>query len=136
MDLVIDSNVIFSALISPKGKTRDLLFSENLQLFAPEFLFEEFNKYRKEIIDKSGLTKKDLETAFSIISRRVLFVPFSRFKSYIHIALKISPDPNDTEFFALAISKGIPLWSNDKALKKQASVKIFSTSDLIEYYKI
>lgn len=43
MDLVIDSNVLFAALIK-KGVTSELLFKHTL--FAPEFIFEEFKKYK------------------------------------------------------------------------------------------
>ena len=45
MDLVIDANIFFSILIR-KGKSEDILFQEDLHLFAPEFLFEEFDKYK------------------------------------------------------------------------------------------
>jgi len=48
MDLVIDANILFSVLIK-KGKTEELLFKDTLHLFAPEFFFDEFEKYRKLI---------------------------------------------------------------------------------------
>ncbi len=46
MDLVIDANILFSVLIR-KGKTEELLFEDDLHLFAPEFIFEEFRKCQK-----------------------------------------------------------------------------------------
>ena len=52
MDLVIDANVLFAVLIK-SGKTEDLVFSEYIHLFAPEFLFEEFEKYQKYILGKT-----------------------------------------------------------------------------------
>lgn len=47
MDLVVDANVIFSALIAGQGKTHELLFNNTLQLYAPEFLLEELRKHRE-----------------------------------------------------------------------------------------
>ncbi len=52
MDLIIDANILMSALISNYGKNFDLIFNERLSLFAPEFLFEEIKKHKGEIIEK------------------------------------------------------------------------------------
>jgi len=46
------------------------------------------------------------------------------------LAEKISPDPNDLMYFALALKLKCPIWSNDKELKKQNEVIIYSTEDL------
>lgn len=37
MQLVIDANIVISAIISSAGKTADLIFSEDIELIAPEF---------------------------------------------------------------------------------------------------
>ncbi|PIN85274.1 MAG: hypothetical protein COV47_03030 [Candidatus Diapherotrites archaeon CG11_big_fil_rev_8_21_14_0_20_37_9] len=42
---------------------------------------------------------------------------------------KISPDPKDVPYFALALKLRCPIWTNDKLLKKQKKVKIISTSE-------
>ena len=47
MELVVDANVVFSALIK-EGVTIKLLFDPNLILYAPDFFLEEFNKHREE----------------------------------------------------------------------------------------
>jgi predicted nucleic acid-binding protein len=43
------------------------------------------------------------------------------------------PDPDDIDFTALALKLDCPLWSNDKELKQQTVVKVFSTSELISF---
>lgn len=35
----------------------------------------------------------------------------------------------------LSLVKKIPLWTNEKILKQQSIVKVFSTSDLVEFWK-
>ena len=50
MDIVIDANVFLSALISPGGKTCEMLFNDRLKLFAPEWLLEEFEEHKQEIL--------------------------------------------------------------------------------------
>ena len=42
MDLVVDANEIFAALIK-ESKTHELIFDERLHLFTTEFFFAEFN---------------------------------------------------------------------------------------------
>jgi predicted nucleic acid-binding protein len=60
MLLVVDANVLFSALIA-RGTTCDLMFSERLQLIAPEFLFRELEEHKDELIEKSSLSEVDFE---------------------------------------------------------------------------
>jgi len=135
MELVVDSNILFSAIISSGGKTRALLFYDALALFAPEFLLGEFAKHKQEILKKSKLPYNEFNLAMSLISSRITFVPLPEFRRFISKAGKVCPDANDTEFFALAMSKCIPLWSNDKVLKKQGVVKVLSTTELIKRFK-
>lgn len=132
MELVVDSNIIISALISPSGGTNDLLFSNKIKLFAPEFLLEEIKKYSSEIVKKSGLSEVDLDLALSIIMSTVNLIPFSEFKQFIKKAEEICPDPKDIEFFALALSLNCAIWSEDKRLKKQDAIKVISTTELIK----
>ena len=47
--------------------------------------------------------------------------------------LKLAPHPKDAEYFALALRFVFPIWSNEKAFKKQSKVKVFSTSDLVSF---
>ncbi len=46
--------------------------------------------------------------------------------------LEISPDPKDIRYFALALWLGIPLWTNEKRLKGQDKVLVFTTSDFLK----
>ena len=39
-------------------------------------------------------------------------------------ALVASPDENDSEYFALAMKFGCPIWSNDKRIKLQDKVRV------------
>ena len=60
MDLVIDANVLFSVLIK-SGKTEELLFEEDLHIFAPEFIFEELEKYKDLILEKTERSKEEFD---------------------------------------------------------------------------
>ena len=46
MKLVVDANILFASLIKD-SLTAELLVSDKLNLYAPEFLFDEFIKYKQ-----------------------------------------------------------------------------------------
>ncbi len=133
MDLVVDANIVFSALIK-ENKTYELLFDEVLHLFAPEFFFLEFEKHVKEILEKSEKREDDFIRLATIIKKKISFIPLEELLPYLDEAEKICPDCNDVAYFALALKLKCAVWSNDKALKKQDKILIFSTEDLLRVF--
>lgn len=134
MLLVVDANVLFSAIITG-AKTSDLMFSGWLQLIAPEFLFAELEEHRGEILAKSSLAKDDFEKFTSLLKRRIDVIPRREFEKFLPDAKVFSPDPDDAEYLALALQFGAAIWSDDKELKRQTKVKVLSTKELIEFLK-
>lgn len=134
MDLVIDANVLFSVLIK-KGKTEELLFEDDLHIFAPEFIFDEFEKYTNLILEKTERSKEDFDKLMNILKKRIKTIPNEETEKYISEAEKISPDEKDVDYFALALKMRCALWSNDKVLKtKQEVVVVYSTEDLVKMF--
>lgn len=135
MELVIDANVLISALISPPGKSCELIFFDELKLSAPELILKEFLSHKQEIINKSKLSEEDVQTLLSLLISKISIVPFSEFSEFLSKAKQVCPDEYDIEYFALALRLNCPVWSNDKDLKAQTLVKIYSTHELIELLK-
>ena len=133
MEFVVDANILISALVAPRGKTCEMLFSDKLKLYVPEFLLEEVDKYKEEISQKSGLSFEELNLLFSLIFMNIEIIPFSEFENFIEEASKICPDPNDVKYFALALKLKCSLWSNDKKLK-EGSLKVLTTSELLSLF--
>ncbi len=131
MKLVVDANILFAALIK-EGSTAKLLISDKLQLFAPEFLFEEFSKYEKLILKKTHRSNKEFKHFLGLLKEQITIIPKKIIVPFFDKAEKISPDPKDTVYIALALAIKSNIWSNDKKLKEgQKRVKIFSTGELI-----
>ena len=128
MDLIIDANILFSALIK-EGATCELIFSHTL--YAPEFLLEEFSKYKKYILKKTKRGETDFAELIQILKRNIIIISFKEIAPFIKQAEKICPDKNDTPYFALALKLNIPIWSNDKKLKNQKHIKIYTTEELL-----
>ena len=132
MKLVIDAIVLFAALIK-EGSTAELLISDKLQLFAPEFLFTEFVKYKEIILKKTHRSLEEFDQFFDILKEQITVIPKNEIIPFMDKAEKISPDPKDIMYLALAFALKAYLWSNDKKLKKDQNViTVFSTEELIE----
>lgn len=135
MELVVDANVVIAALISPQGHTADLFFSVPFEISAPELLLAEIEEHRLELLKKTGLTPADFDKALSFLTPRIKLFPIEELLKFLPRAKEICPDKDDVAYFALALKLNCPLWSNDKELKEQKEMKVFSTSEVLELAK-
>jgi len=132
MKLIVDANVLFSALIKD-GLTAELLISDKLQLFAPEFLFTEFAKYEDLILRKTHRNEEEFNNFLEILKEQIFIVPKKEIIPFMDEADKISPDPKDKLYLALAIALKSSIWLNDKKLKQgQDKITVFSTEELLK----
>ena len=130
MDLVIDSNILFAALLKESG-TSDILFKH--VLYAPEFIFEEFRKYKDYLKGKTKRNEENFNEMFELFERNVILIPKKEIEPFMEKAKRISPDEKDIVYLALALKLKCALWSNDKYLKeKQNAAQVYSTEELIE----
>ncbi len=95
MDLVIDSSILFAALLKESG-TSNILFKHTL--YAPEFIFEEFRKYRDYLKDKTKRTEEDFNKLFDLFELNVILIPKNEIDPFIKQADKISPDAKDVPY--------------------------------------
>jgi predicted nucleic acid-binding protein len=134
MRLVIDTNIIFSALIKDSITRRILLISK-YDFFIPEYVFIEIQRHSNEIMKKSGYDQDDFDTMLDTLISNVNVIPTEEFKEYIPKAFKIMKDidEDDTSFLALALMiKGDGIWSNDPHFDKQNDIKVWKTKDIVK----
>lgn len=130
MDLAVDANVLFAALIKD-SITHTLLLSDKLHLFAPDFVFTEFEKHKEEILEKTERTDEEFFHLLEILKRKLVLVPLQTLVPYIEEAERLTPDPDDMAYFALALHLHCAIWSNDKRLKEQHQIPIYHTHELL-----
>ncbi len=134
MDLVIDANILFAALVK-RGTTAELIFRNEFNLYAPEFIFEEFEKYKEMLIGKTERTDEEFNQLLRILQRKITTIKCEESDMFFQKAEKIAPDEKDSTYLAVALKYTCAIWSNDKNLKeKQEVVKVYSTQDLIELF--
>ncbi len=71
-----------------------------------------------------------------ILNRRIKTTPNEDTWQYVQKAIEISPDRKDADYIALALKLKCPLWSNDKKLKDQEEVRVYSTKELIREFNL
>ncbi len=129
MDLVVDANVLIAALIKDSF-SYNILFSDKFHLFTPEYIFTEFEKHKEEILEKTERTTEEFFRLLEILKRRIVLVPLEELRLYVKEAERITPDPDDMAYFALALKLNCAIWSNDKKLKEQGAIKVYHTHEL------
>ena len=135
MDLVIDANSLFAALIK-NGKSAEILLNVSCNFFTPEFILSEFEKHKVDIMTRTHRDLNDFMAVFNRIMEIVKVVPKEEIESFLDEADRISPDPDDVMYFALALKLKCGIWSNDGKLKEPDMVKVYSTEDLIRKFEL
>lgn len=131
MKLVVDANVLFSAAIRD-SKTSDLLLNDDLELYAPEYLFDEFKKYQETLLEKTYRTDEDFENFLEILQSRIKTVSKEKFENELVEAKTFTPDPKDVPYLALALHIDASVWSDDTDFQEQDRVNVFTTTELVE----
>lgn len=137
MNVIIDSNTLFSALIKDSTTRRIILDYDGLFLF-PSYIFIEMQKHKAELLKKSGMAENDLNKLLQLVLKKAVIVPNEVLLPYKEEAYEIvkAIDPDDVLFFACALAyKNSIIWSDDKRLKRQPKVQVLNTEEFAEYIK-
>ena len=132
MNIVIDSNVLFSALIKD-SLTRGLILRYTGFFLFPSFIFEEMKEHKDELVSKAKMPQKDFNELLNLILSKVLVIPNETLKPYCKEALEIVKgiDSDDQIFIACALAyPNSILWSDDKKLQNQSRVKVLKTEQI------
>ncbi len=123
MKLVVDTNIVFSAIISDKGKIGELLLNKpnNLHYLSPIFLLDELNNHTEKILSITGYTADEYQQIKLFITKNIQFIDSgminkSDWETAYHLLKDI--DEMDTAFLALNLQHDGLLWTGDKKLIK------------------
>ncbi len=131
MKLVIDANILFSFFKKDSFTRRFMLSHPEIELFTPMYVFDELEEHKEEIKSKARIDERVLELSTKELLEYVTIVSLDEFKKFWEEAKRISPDPDDVEYLAVALSLSCAIWSNDKDLKEgQSRIMVIATGEL------
>jgi predicted nucleic acid-binding protein len=126
-----------SALIKD-SVTRELIINSKDNLLFPEFEFDEIEKHKEEILEKSKLSLQEFADLSSKLLKYVRIVKNEEILDYKNQAFDIigKIDEDDVIFIATALACNAVIWSDDSDFQKQNIVKISTTFEMVKNYKI
>lgn len=132
MKLVVDANVVISALIA-NSKTRELIVTLEPDLLTPEVVHNEIGNYKDLIVEKSGMDADRVNQFIELLFQYIDVIPATDFYPFIEQANKAigATDPDDILYVACALACEASIWSDDSDFDEQDLVPVYSTSDVL-----
>jgi predicted nucleic acid-binding protein len=143
MKIIVDSNIVFSAILNSQGKIGQLIIngSKFFKFYTVGLLKDEIEEHKDKILKISGFTKEQFIKSYQTITKRIVFVDeiLISDKDLIKaIDLVAQIDENDALFVALTNHLNGKLWTGDKklitGLKKKRYSKTITTNELYEQF--
>lgn len=143
MKVVIDTNILFSALINSNSNIGNLILngSKYFEFYTVNYLLYEIDKHYDKILKISKLEKINLDELLRILLNKIQFyneelIPITTRENAFKLVHNI--DLNDLYFIALAEHLNAKLWTGDKKLVKglvsKHYNKLINTQELKEMY--
>jgi len=133
MKIVIDSNILFSALIK-NSTTRTIILMHEEKFLFPDYIFQELEKHKQLIFKKSELPEKEFNALMQEILSKVTVIPNITCSSFKDKATQLVKDidEEDVQFVAGTLANpGSILWSDDKKLKQIKEITVLNTAEII-----
>jgi predicted nucleic acid-binding protein len=123
MKIIVDTNIVFSAILSSSGKIGQILIygRKQFEFYAPNLVKTEVKRHRDKMIQMGQLTEEDFEETRDDIYSCITFISEEQIPyKYWHNAIPIvrETDMDDIAFVVLAEYLDAQLWTGDKKLLK------------------
>ena len=129
MKIVIDTNIVFSAILNSQGKIGQIIINSSnfFNFYTVGLLQEEIWNHKGKILDISGFTNEQFIKSYETITKRITFVDEVLISQEILVEARdivIDIDENDALFIALTNHINGVLWTGDKKLVSGLKKKI------------
>jgi predicted nucleic acid-binding protein len=143
MRIVVDTNIVFSAVLNTNSKIAKIILKPNsgLNLYATDTLRNELFEHKSKLKKLAGYTEDEYLNLTSLVISRIRFInagliPVKIFRKAELLLHEI--DIDDTEFVALAEHIRGVLWTGDREMTnrliRSGWRKLISTNEL--YHKL
>ena len=145
MRIIVDTNIVFSALLNSNSRIGRLLLDSRgkFQFYSCKYLQKEIHRHTDKIRRYSGLDNDNLSELIALIESRIFFIEEELLPSTIIAEAKelvAGVDFDDFAFVAIANHLDAWLWTGDKKLmlelRQKGFRRIVSTTDLWDLQEI
>lgn len=141
MKVVVDSNIVFSAMLNPESSIGDIILNsqDTFSFYACEYLREEIMDHKDKIIKLTGYNEREYSEVLLLVYKQVDFfsestIPFEFWQKAADLVRDI--DMDDITFVALSLFLDIKLWTGDKlligGLSKKGFKNIITTQEMLQ----
>ena len=144
MNLVVDTNIVFSAILNSYSWIGQILLHshKSLSFYSPGFLKKEIQNHKSKIKRITKLSDDEIDELINLLYSKIHFIDETLIpKETLQIADELTKpvDFDDAVFIGLAIHLNCKLWTGDKKLsnflKINGFTNLISTNDLKEKFK-
>src|SRR3989344_8877060 len=119
MKIVIDSNRVIAALVK-ESTTREIIFDKTFEFFAPEYIKNEIENYKDEIIEKISIIYEEFEILNSLVFENIAIIPQSEYNKFLDELKNEIQDIDDLPYLAVCLLiKAEGIWTHDPHFKEQ-----------------
>ena len=134
MILVVDFNVVFSALVT-RGNSRFVFelndVFEKFEFISTQYMYSELANNLDKITSLSKLSKGEISEVLEFIKSSVEIIPSSTFEDKAKEAVSMAPHLKDAPYVALSLKFGCKIFSGDKGLKEALPDRVITPSEAL-----
>ena len=128
LKVVVDANVLISAVFAPEGPVADTLWDARgkVDLLSPALIAEEIELHVPRIAMEIGTDPHSIRAAFARLISLLRIIPVDTIPRSVRGQADVlagTIDPKDVAYVALALSQQAVLWTLDRKLTKALTKK-------------
>lgn len=139
--IIVDTNILFSAILNAKSPIGDLLFNngDQLDFYSSEYLREEIDRHRQKILSLAKTSEDQVNQVIYQVYKQISFIsdqqiPYQHWASSAPLVRDI--DMDDLPFVALTSYLDGDLWTGDlkllNGLRAKGFQRCLTTEELLE----
>ncbi len=145
MKVVVDSNIVFSAMLNPESSIGDIILNsqDTFIFYGCEYLREEINNHKDKIINIAGYDEQEYDEVAFLVYKQVDFftestIPFEFWQKAADFVRDV--DMDDISHVALSLFLDIKLWTGDKlligGLTKKGFTNFITTQEMLQIRRV
>lgn len=145
MKLVVDSNIVFSAMLNPESSIGDIILNsqDTFTFYGCEYLRQEINDHKDKIIRIAGYNEHEYDEVEFLVYKQLDFfsestMPFEFWQKAADFVRDV--DMDDISHVALSLFLDIKLWTGDKllvgGLTQKGFTNFITTQEVLELRRV